>query len=85
VKYLRHGSALLQFFAFFKMGVCSVYIYRPETCALVLKFSSENRYLDELGMAASFDTKVYCRQTFIGGNYGLLNTTTFQPNPDYYR
>jgi heparanase 1 len=41
-------------------------------------------YLDELGMAASFDTKVYCRQTFIGGNYGLLNTTTFKPNPDYY-
>lgn len=36
-------------------------------------------------MAASFDTKTYCRQTLIGGNYGLLNTTTFIPNPDYYR
>ncbi|KAH9624415.1 hypothetical protein KSS87_003434 [Heliosperma pusillum] len=23
-------------------------------------------------------------QTLIGGNYGLLNTTTFVPNPDYY-
>ncbi|XP_059432392.1 heparanase-like protein 3 [Corylus avellana] len=41
-------------------------------------------YLDQLGMASAFDTKTYCRQTFIGGNYGLLNTTTFEPNPDYY-
>ncbi|CAL5397139.1 unnamed protein product [Camellia sinensis] len=40
--------------------------------------------LDQLGMAASYDTKTYCRQTLIGGNYGLLNTTTFVPNPDYY-
>ncbi|XP_061358889.1 heparanase-like protein 1 [Gastrolobium bilobum] len=41
-------------------------------------------YLDQLGMASSHSTKVYCRQTLIGGNYGLLNTTTFAPNPDYY-
>ncbi|OAY69382.1 Heparanase-like protein 3 [Ananas comosus] len=41
-------------------------------------------YLDQLGMAAKYDTKSYCRQTLIGGNYGLLNTTTFEPNPDYY-
>jgi heparanase 1 len=41
-------------------------------------------YLDQLGMAASFNNKVYCRQTLIGGNYGLLNTTTFHPNPDMY-
>ncbi|GMN45471.1 hypothetical protein TIFTF001_014646 [Ficus carica] len=41
-------------------------------------------YLDQLGMAASYDTKSYCRQTLIGGNYGLLNTTTYVPNPDYY-
>ncbi|XP_057433201.1 heparanase-like protein 3 [Lotus japonicus] len=41
-------------------------------------------YLDQLGMSASYDTKTYCRQTLIGGNYGLLNTTTFLPNPDYY-
>nr|POE80497.1 heparanase-like protein 3 [Quercus suber] len=42
-------------------------------------------YLDQLGMASSFDTKTYCRQTLVGGNYGLLNTSTFAPNPDYYR
>lgn len=41
-------------------------------------------YLDQLGMAAKYNTKVYCRQTLIGGNYGLLNTSTFVPNPDYY-
>ncbi|VAI82931.1 unnamed protein product [Triticum turgidum subsp. durum] len=41
-------------------------------------------YLDQLGMSAKYNTKTYCRQSFIGGNYDLLNTTTFQPNPDYY-
>ncbi|RWR77247.1 Glycoside hydrolase [Cinnamomum micranthum f. kanehirae] len=41
-------------------------------------------YLDQLGMASKYGTKVYCRQSLIGGNYGLLNTTTFVPNPDYY-
>ncbi|KAJ0959449.1 putative glycosidase [Helianthus annuus] len=41
-------------------------------------------YLDQLGMVSMYDTKTYCRQTLIGGNYGLLNTTTFVPNPDYY-
>ncbi|KAK7411367.1 hypothetical protein VNO78_02800 [Psophocarpus tetragonolobus] len=41
-------------------------------------------YLDQLGIASGYNTKVYCRQTLIGGNYGLLNTTTFAPNPDYY-
>ncbi|XP_057968840.1 heparanase-like protein 3 [Malania oleifera] len=41
-------------------------------------------YLDQLGMSSFYDTKTYCRQTLIGGNYGLLNTTTFIPNPDYY-
>ncbi|KAI4376881.1 hypothetical protein MLD38_014589 [Melastoma candidum] len=41
-------------------------------------------YLDQLGMASIYNTKTYCRQSLIGGNYGLLNTSTFQPNPDYY-
>ncbi|KAL0358365.1 UNVERIFIED_CONTAM: Heparanase-like protein 3 [Sesamum angustifolium] len=42
-------------------------------------------YLDQLGLASTYNTKTYCRQSLIGGNYGLLNTTTFVPNPDYYR
>ncbi|XP_038687776.1 heparanase-like protein 1 isoform X2 [Tripterygium wilfordii] len=41
-------------------------------------------YLDQLGMASRYNTKVYCRQTLIGGNYGLLSKTTSAPNPDYY-
>ncbi|PKA63060.1 Heparanase-like protein 3 [Apostasia shenzhenica] len=41
-------------------------------------------YLDQLGMSSVYNTKTYCRQTLIGGNYGLLNTNTFKPNPDYY-
>ncbi|XWS26195.1 hypothetical protein CRYUN_Cryun26dG0010200 [Craigia yunnanensis] len=41
-------------------------------------------YLDQLGMASSYDTKTYCRQSLIGGNYGLLDTATFVPHPDYY-
>ncbi|KAK4724942.1 hypothetical protein R3W88_027721 [Solanum pinnatisectum] len=47
-------------------------------------FVSSFWYLDQIGMSATFDTKTYCRQTLVGGNYGLLNTTTFHPNPDYY-
>ncbi|CAI9785275.1 unnamed protein product [Fraxinus pennsylvanica] len=41
-------------------------------------------YLDQLGMTSTFNHKVFCRQAFIGGNYAILNTTTFMPNPDYY-
>ncbi|KAL0403851.1 UNVERIFIED_CONTAM: Heparanase-like protein 3, partial [Sesamum radiatum] len=41
-------------------------------------------YLDQLGLASTYNTKTYCRQSLIGGNYGLLNTITFVPNPDYY-
>ncbi|KAB1216789.1 Heparanase-like protein 1 [Morella rubra] len=41
-------------------------------------------YLDQLGMASKYNTTVYCRQSLIGGNYGLLNTTTFVPRPDYF-
>ncbi|KZV54845.1 hypothetical protein F511_39803 [Dorcoceras hygrometricum] len=41
-------------------------------------------YLDQLGMTSRFNHKVFCRQSLIGGNYGLLNTTSFVPNPDYY-
>ncbi|KAK2432469.1 heparanase protein [Trifolium repens] len=43
-----------------------------------------NTVLDQLGISSKYNTKVYCRQTLIGGNYGLLNTTNFTPNPDYY-
>ncbi|KAH7516050.1 hypothetical protein FEM48_Zijuj10G0093600 [Ziziphus jujuba var. spinosa] len=41
-------------------------------------------YLDQLGMASTYNHKVYCRQAFLGGNYALLNEQSFFPNPDYY-
>ncbi|TYI08469.1 hypothetical protein ES332_A09G004300v1 [Gossypium tomentosum] len=41
-------------------------------------------YFDQLGMASTYNHKVFCRQTLISGNYALLNTITFIPNPDYY-
>ncbi|EFJ22004.1 hypothetical protein SELMODRAFT_32458, partial [Selaginella moellendorffii] len=40
-------------------------------------------YLDQLGMAALHNTAVFCRQSLIGGNYGLLDSN-FNPNPDFY-
>ncbi|XP_042466127.1 heparanase-like protein 2 [Zingiber officinale] len=48
------------------------------------KFLNSFWYLDQLGMASKYNTKVYCRQTLIGGNYGLLDLNTLVPNPDYY-
>ncbi|KAL5553680.1 hypothetical protein UlMin_041081 [Ulmus minor] len=48
------------------------------------KFADGFWYLDQLGKTSTFNHKVYCRQSFIGGNYGLLNITSFVPNPDYY-
>ncbi|XP_039135243.1 heparanase-like protein 2 [Dioscorea cayenensis subsp. rotundata] len=41
-------------------------------------------YLNELGMTSSLNHKAFCRQALIGGNYAILNTTNFIPNPDYY-
>jgi len=41
-------------------------------------------YLDQFGMSAKQNTKVYCRQALVGGFYGLLEKETFVPNPDYY-
>ena len=54
-------------------------------CEFVMELFYACRYLDQLGMASKYNTKVFCRQTLIGGNYGLLDTQTFLPNPDYYR
>lgn len=41
-------------------------------------------YVDQLGMSSAHNTKTYCRQSLVGGNYGLLDTSDFKPNPDYY-
>nr|XP_018678827.1 PREDICTED: heparanase-like protein 2 [Musa acuminata subsp. malaccensis] len=47
-------------------------------------FANSFWYLDQLGMVSRHHHKVFCRQTLIGGNYGLLDHDTFVPNPDYY-
>ncbi|KAJ7956440.1 Heparanase-like protein [Quillaja saponaria] len=58
--------------------------YNSGGCNVSHTFVNSFWYLDQLGMSSNYSTKVYCRQTLVGGNYGLLNTTTFTPNPDYY-
>lgn len=40
--------------------------------------------LNELGLFARAGFSVYCRQTLLGGNYGLLDHTTLKPNPDFF-
>ena len=40
--------------------------------------------LNELGTFAKNGFSVYCRQTLLGGNYGLLDKDSLQPNPDFF-
>lgn len=50
------------------------------------KYMSHRWYLDQLGMFAKYGHAAYCRQTLIGGNYGLLEKVGSQVNinPDFY-
>lgn len=41
-------------------------------------------WIDQMGTLAKRKTTKYCRQTFLGGNYELVNKTTHVPNPDYF-
>ncbi|XP_063435248.1 heparanase-like [Mytilus trossulus] len=41
-------------------------------------------WLDKLGISASLGVDVVVRQTFYGGNYGLIDTKTSNPNPDFW-
>ncbi|PTQ26794.1 hypothetical protein MARPO_0364s0001 [Marchantia polymorpha] len=59
-------------------------IYRSGRHGVSDTFIDAFWYLDELGTASLFNTKVFCRQSFVGGNYGLLDRSTFEPYPDYY-
>ncbi|QHN93353.1 Heparanase-like protein [Arachis hypogaea] len=54
------------------------------TILCLMHLSTASGIWIQLGMSAVYDTRTYCRQSLVGGNYGLLNTTTFVPNPDYY-
>eukprot|EP00118_Oscarella_pearsei_P020240 m.218757 g.218757 ORF g.218757 m.218757 type:complete len:101 (+) comp39904_c0_seq14:591-893(+) len=46
-------------------------------------FVAGNLWLDKLGLAALRNYTAVCRQTFVGGSYGLLYAD-FRPLPDYY-
>ena len=47
-------------------------------------FGSSLYYLDALCKLAELGHEGFFRQSFVGGNYALLNTETLEPNPDYY-
>ncbi|TYI08690.1 hypothetical protein ES332_A09G017800v1 [Gossypium tomentosum] len=59
--------------------------FKPQSGAWVfesgraLHGGAKDLYLDQFGMASTYNRKVFCRQTLIGGNYALLNTTTSIP------
>ena len=41
-------------------------------------------YLDAMGTKAAGGYSVFCRQDFIGADYGMLDCATESPLPDYY-
>lgn len=41
-------------------------------------------YNDNMATLAQRRHKAFCRQTLVGGNYGLLNSESLRPNPDFY-
>ena len=47
-------------------------------------FVSSFWFLDSFGILAQRGHQTFCRQTLVGGDYGLLEKETFRPNPDYY-
>jgi heparanase 1 len=47
-------------------------------------FNSGFWYLDQMGVLALTGHGSFCRQTLAGGYYGLLDSHTLEPNPDYY-
>lgn len=48
------------------------------------RFISAFWSLTELGTFARAGFSVYCRQTLLGGNYGLIDKDTLKPNPDFF-
>lgn len=49
----------------------------------MISLSLFSRWLDKLGLAARFKHEVVVRQTFVKGNYSLLDDD-LDPNPDYW-
>ena len=48
------------------------------------RFGAGFTWLDKLGAAARLNVSVVCRQAWMGGQYSLIQYTTFRPLPDYW-
>eukprot|EP00037_Helgoeca_nana_P025144 m.271247 g.271247 ORF g.271247 m.271247 type:complete len:616 (-) comp26872_c0_seq1:41-1888(-) len=47
-------------------------------------FADSFWYLDSLGVKAANGYSVFCRQDFVGIDYGMIDCSTYAPLPDYY-
>ena len=47
-------------------------------------YNSAFWFVDQLGALSSTGHSSYCRQTLAGGFYGLLDSDSLRPNPDYF-
>jgi len=48
------------------------------------KFGSAVWYADAMGSKARAGYAAFCRQDFLGADYGLINSTSLAPSPDYW-
>lgn len=48
------------------------------------RFASSLWYADSMALKAKLGYAAYCRQDFIGADYGLVNYTSYLPSPDYW-
>ncbi|CEL93533.1 unnamed protein product [Vitrella brassicaformis CCMP3155] len=58
--------------------------YNSGSRLVTMNYYSGFWYLDSLGMAAAQSYTHWCRQTLVGGLYGLLHNQTYAPMPDLY-
>lgn len=47
-------------------------------------FADSHWYLDAMGVKAANGYSVFCRQDFVGIDYGMIDCSTYAPLPDYY-
>jgi heparanase 1 len=47
-------------------------------------FADSHWYLDAMGVKAASGYSAFCRQDFVGIDYGMIDCSTYQPLPDYY-
>ena len=47
-------------------------------------FADSHWYLDSMGAKAAHGYSVFCRQDFVGIDYGMLDCSTYAPLPDYF-